>query len=130
MDEIVPPVAVHVTAVLEEPVTVAENCCVFPGCSVIVPGASETWTDCGGCTVIRADAAFVESATDVAVTEKLLPAVEPAVYKPLLETVPPVAVHVTAVFELPVTVAVNCWVLPDCRVALVGETETETAGAG
>ena len=80
--------------------------------------------------VMPADAAFVESATDVAVTLKALPAVEPAVNKPLLETVPPVAVQVTAVLELPVTVAVNCCVCPGCRVALVGDTWTETVGAG
>lgn len=44
-------------------------------------------------------------------------------------TVPPVAVHVTDVFELPVTVAMNCWVVPVCMEGLVGVTETLTAGA-
>ena len=48
---------------------------------------------------------------------------------PEVEMVPPVAVHVTAVLEEPVTVAVNCWVRPACTVAVVGEIETETAGA-
>ena len=38
------------------------------------------------------------------------PVVWPAVYRPAVEMVPPVAVQVTAVLELPVTVAVNCWV--------------------
>jgi hypothetical protein len=51
------------------------------------------------------------------------------VYKPELETVPPVAVHVTAVFELPVTVAVNCCVADVCKDAVVGLIETLTAGA-
>ena len=69
------------------------------------------------------------SATEVAVTVKLVPAVDPAVYKPAFEIVPPVAVHVTAVLELPVAVAVNCWVCPVCSVLLVGEIVTETVGA-
>jgi len=47
----------------------------------------------------------------------------------VLETVPPVADHVTAVFVVPVTVAVNCFVAPYCRLAVVGETLTLTAGA-
>ena len=71
----------------------------------------------------------MESATEVAVTLKLLPLVDPAVNKPALETVPPVALHVTAVFGLPVTVAVNCCAPPGCRVTLAGETVTVTAGA-
>jgi hypothetical protein len=43
--------------------------------------------------------------------------------------VPELADHVTAVFALPVTVAVNCCVFPDCTVAEVGEMET-LIGAG
>src|SRR5215475_9619623 len=76
--------------------------------------------------VTPADAFFVVSAADVAVTVKLLPVDDPAVYKPVEEIVPPVAVHVTAVFELPLTVAVNCCVCPGCSVALVGDMETCT----
>ena len=63
--------------------------------------------------VTLAEAAFVELATDVAVTVKA-PAFGPAVNRPLLETVPPVADHVTAVLVLPVTVAANCFVWPGC----------------
>ena len=73
--------------------------------------------------VTLADPLLVGSATEVAVMAKL-PVVDPAVNNPLLDTVPPVAVQFTAVLELPVSVAVNCWVWPDCRVALVGATET------
>jgi hypothetical protein len=51
------------------------------------------------------------------------------VYKPELETVPPVAVQVTAVFELPVTVALNCWVAPVRIDAEVGVIDTTTGGA-
>jgi len=36
----------------------------------------------------------------------------------------PDTVHITAVFDLPVTVAVNCWVPPILTEAELGETET------
>ena len=62
-------------------------------------------------TVTCADPDLVLSAAEVAVTVKL-PVADPAVKRPLVEIVPPVAVQVTAVFELPVTVAVNCLVWP------------------
>ena len=42
------------------------------------------------------------------------------VYRPLLETVPPVAVHVTEVFDVPVTLAENCLVEPFWIEADVG----------
>ena len=42
---------------------------------------------------------------------------------------PPVAVQVTVVFELPVTVAANCCVDEVCKDAEVGLIETLTAGA-
>src|SRR5882724_6958804 len=102
--------------------TVAVNCWVPPGCSVMFAGDTETCPVCAGCTVTCAEAAFVESATEVAVTTELLPAVDPAVNRPLLEMVPPVDVHATAVLELPVTVAVNCCICPGCRLTFVGET--------
>ena len=50
-------------------------------------------------------------------------------YKPELETVPPVAVQVTAVFVVPVTVAANCCVADVCKDAEVGLTEMLTTGA-
>src|SRR6476646_9010670 len=124
--EIVPPVAVHVTAVLELPVTVAVNCWVCPVWRVMLVGDTVTLTGAGACMVTAATADLVLSAAEVAVTEKLLPAVDPAVNTPLVEIVPPVAVHVTAVLELPVTVAVNCWVCPVCNLVLAGDTETCT----
>jgi hypothetical protein len=34
----------------------------------------------------------------------------------------PLTLHVTAVFEVPVTVAANCWVVPSDTVALLGLT--------
>ena len=68
--------------------------------------------------VTCADALLVGSETEVAVTVKALPGVDPAVKRPLFDIAPPVAVHVTATF------AVNCLVCPDCTVALAGEIET------
>jgi hypothetical protein len=48
------------------------------------------------------------------------------VYRPLLEIVPPVADHVTLVFELPVTVALNCCVPPVDSETEPGFTDTAT----
>jgi hypothetical protein len=58
-----------------------------------------------------------------------VPALLGAVYNPELDTVPPVAVHVTAVFELPVTVAVNVFVVLAFSEAVVGLRFTDTAAA-
>ena len=55
-----------------------------------------------------------------------MPTVAGAVYRPLLETVPPVADQVTAVLLVPLTVAVNCCVPPVCSDAEVGLMLTET----
>lgn len=57
-------------------------------------------------------------------------------YKPLVDTVPSVAVppttpltlHVTDVFVVPLTAAVNCCVWETCTEAVVGESATETIG--
>src|SRR6202050_5410332 len=49
-----------------------------------------------------------------------------AVYRPLLLTEPVVADQVTAVSEVPLTLAVNCSVWLESRVPLVGETLTFT----
>ena len=42
---------------------------------------------------------------------------------------PPVADQITPVFDVPVTVAENCWVLPVWTEAEVGLTATDTAAA-
>lgn len=121
LDEMEPPVADQVTALFELPVTVALNCCVPPVCTVAELGEIETDTVAGGggvaVTVIAACALFVLSAELVAVTVKF-PAPEPAVYRPLEEIVPPVAVQPTFEFVLPVTVAENCCVAPACTEAV------------
>jgi hypothetical protein len=64
--ETVPPVALHVTAVLVEPVTFAVNCWVAPVTNDIEAGLSATAMGC--VTVTLADADFVVSAALVAFT--------------------------------------------------------------
>ena len=81
---------------------------------------------------------FVESATEVAITVTCagLGTAAGAVNKPVVEIVPQVAaeqpaplrLHVTAVFEVPVTVEVNCCVFPAIICAVVGEIFTTTGG--
>ena len=53
-----------------------------------------------------------------------------AVYRPVAETDPTagLTVHVTAVFELPVTVAVSCCVWLAVNVAVSGLIVTDTGG--
>lgn len=71
---------------------------------------------------------FVLSAALVAVTVALVLLVTfGAVNIPPLETVPALADHVTAVLLVPCTVALNCWVLPEARLALPGAMVTLTA---
>ena len=80
----------------------------------------------GAATVTVAVANLVLSATLVARTVNV-PAVAGAVYRPPVETVPPVADQVTAVLLVPVTVAVNCCVPPVSSEADVGLIPTETS---
>lgn len=60
------PLTLHATAVFEFPVTVAVNCCVFPATTLVAVGATETTI--AGLIVKTADADFVLSAFDMAVT--------------------------------------------------------------
>ena len=53
-----------------------------------------------------------------------------AVYRPEVVIVPPVADQVTPVFDVPVTLAVNCCVAAVCSDAVVGLIVTETGGGG
>jgi hypothetical protein len=86
--------------------------------------------------VTVAVANLVLSATLVARTVTVFGdgATEGAAYKPVTEIVPqaapvqpvPVTVHVTAVFVVPVTVAVNCCAPPARTETFVGLTVTET----
>ena len=56
----------HVTAVLDVPMTVAENCCVCEAVRLAIPGVIET--DIGDPSVTLAVPVLVGSATLVAVT--------------------------------------------------------------
>jgi len=49
-----------------------------------------------------------------------------AVNIPFEETVPPLAFQETDVLLVPVTLALNCWLLPPLSEAEVGSTATET----
>ena len=62
------PDKLQVTAVFVVPVTLAVNCCCFPVDTCAVDGDTETETDEAAVMVMLAEADFVESATDVAVT--------------------------------------------------------------
>ncbi len=57
-----------------------------------------------------------------------VPAKFGAVYNPLELIVPPLATQVTAAFELPVTVAMNCCWAPVWRLIDCGLTVTDTVG--
>ncbi len=105
--EMLPPVEVHVTAELVEPVTVAVNCCVVPVCMEAVDGLTLTAIVEPCVTEMDAEAVFVGSATLDAVTV-YVPAEDGAVYVPELVMLPLVADHVTAVLLVPVTKDVNC----------------------
>jgi hypothetical protein len=122
----------QVTAVLGAPFTDAVNCCVPKFATVAAPG--ETLTEVGDAfvSVTVADADFVASACEVAVTVTCggFGAVAGAVYSPMLEMLPlaapPATLQVTAAFDAPVTVALNCCVLPTAMLADVGATEIVT----
>ena len=101
----------QVTAVFVVPVTVAVNCWVWPAVSVTLGGLTETPMTLR-LTVALPD--LVASATLVAVTvtDWELVMLAGAVYSPVTEMLPTLGLidQVTAVFVVPVTVAVNCWV--------------------
>src|SRR4029077_10049401 len=126
------PSTCQVTAVLGAPFTNAVNCCVPKFATVAAPG--ETLTEVGDAlvTVTVADADFVESACEVAVAVTCggLGGVGGAVYSPVLEMLPlgapPAPLQGTAVFDVPVTVALNCCVLPTATLAAAGATEIVT----
>ena len=133
------PFTLNRTVVIAAPVTVAVNCCVAPFITFALVGDMLTFTPAEIVTVAVAD--LVGSATLVAVTvtvagDGIVPG---AVYKPVELMVPhaapvqpaPETLKVTAVFVVPVTVAVNCSVplgaaLPDPGLRV---TATGTAGA-
>jgi len=100
----------------------------------MVAADGETFTETAASTVTVAEAEWLVSALDVAVTVMLAAETEAgAVYSPLLLIVPTVAFPPTTPFTLQVTprfweslvtVAANCWGLETFNEAEVGETDT------
>ena len=131
------PETFQMTALLLVPVTVAVNCCWPPTFTCAVDG--ETVTVGPDTTVTVAVADLLESATEVAVTVTVggFGTTEGAVYSPLAVTMPqaaplqpaPETLHRTAMFPVPVTVAVNCC-CPFTETCVVGgEIMTVTPAA-
>ena len=119
----------QVTAVFELPATVAVNRVLCAGVRVALSGLMLMLTMLGSsCTVTLPR--LEGSATLVAVTVTVCAALmtEGAVYNPF-DRLPTEGNtdQVTAVLELPLTVAANCWVCEDVRSALEGLTNTLTA---
>jgi hypothetical protein len=129
------PVMLQATAVELVPVTVAVNCWVAPAPSETEPGDIEIFT---ATWFTFAEPVFEVSDCNVAttVTVASLGTGVGAVYRPLVSIVPqaepvhPEVLHVTAVDEVPVTVAVNCWVAPAMSETVLGDTETDISGGG
>src|SRR5271157_4538713 len=120
------------TVLLLVPVTVAVNCCWPPTFTCAVDG--ETVTAGPDTTVTIAVANLLGSATEVAVTETVC-TTEGAVYSPMLLIMPqlaplqPVKPHMTPLFPVPVTVAVNCCCPFTETCAVGGEIVTVTPAA-
>ncbi|HXJ06266.1 MAG TPA: hypothetical protein VNH65_14270 [Candidatus Acidoferrum sp.] len=134
------PCTLHVTAVFEVPTTDAVNCCVAPVPTDVLPGATLTPTT--GIMVTDADAVLLASAMLVATTlmlagEGATLGAEYTAVNALVANVPqevplhpaPVKLHATAVFDVPVTVAVNVPTLAVGTEALDGLTLSKTAVA-
>jgi len=123
------PVAVHVTP-FGEPVTLAVNCCEAPTNTIALAGLTVTAIppgEGGAVTVTLADADFVLSSADVAVTVPV-PG-DTAVNTPLASTVPTlVALHVTPCVEF-IAFAANDCVCPGFSEAVGGLIVTLIAEA-
>jgi hypothetical protein len=125
--EIVPLVVVQVTAGFVAFWVVPLNCCLVDDVTVAVPGL--TTTASGGITVTMAVADLVGSSTLVAVTLIMVFCVTfGEVNMPPPETVPRVAVHVTRVTSVLVTVAVKICCFSAFMVTEVGLKETPIGG--
>jgi hypothetical protein len=103
---------------------VAANCCVAPAFTVTVFGLMAKRVSCAGTDTDVIDTAAVSARphAQFAITMNV-PINWPAVYKPLLEMVPPVAVYVTLTARVArsdhVAEVENCRVAPGARVAPV-----------
>lgn len=112
----------QVTAVLALPLTAAVNCCTCPCRSVTDVGLTFT-TNGASVTVAEAEVSPSAALVAVMVTVCGLLSVAGAVYRPFTNVpVGGVTDQFTAVFVLPVTVAVNCWVCPWDKLTEPGVT--------
>ena len=99
----------QVTAVFDEPFTVAVNCWVPLEETVALVGETATETVLGGFTVTVAEAELEVLAWLVALTVTEVEVVtDGAVRSPEVEMDPAEVDHVTAVLAEPLTLAVNC----------------------
>jgi hypothetical protein len=119
------------------PLTDALNCCVPKFATVAALGDTVMEpAETAVVTVTVAEADFELSACEVAVIVTCVGfgTVAGAVYCPVLEIVPfvapPPTLQVTAVFDVPLTVAANGCVLPTATLAVAGETEIVTGVLG
>jgi hypothetical protein len=117
----------QITPVLSVFSTVAVNCWIPAEGTLTSPGVLETRI--GGSIVRVAVADTLGSATLVAVTVVVLVVLTMgAVNNPLLEIVPCGADQVTPFLLLPVTVALNGWVMPEFIFTVLGVIDTVTGG--
>lgn len=121
--EIDPALADQVTAVFEDPCTVAANFCPVPAVIVAALGDTVILTLLvAGLILSVALALLLVFAALVARTVTVVAAdTFGAVKLPALEIDPALALHVTAVLLVPCTVAENCCELPAVRLPLTGE---------
>jgi len=129
------PLTLQFTVVVVVPVTVAVNCCVEPVWIVLAAGATLTLTaeEPVIWTVAAPDAlATTLVAVTVTVLGKgtLLGAVKSPVEEIEPFAGPPLTLQVTPMFEVPVTVAMNCWVPLTATAVIEGATETATWPSG
>jgi hypothetical protein len=130
------PAIVQVTAVLDEPVTLALNCFCALTPTWAVVGEIEIPTAPPELMVTVADADLVGSDNKVAVTATIggLGALAGAVYRPLALIAPqeeplhplPDTLQITTALEFPFTEALNCSCAPGFSWAEGGDTLTET----
>jgi len=112
------PLKLQVTAGFDVPGIVAVKACIPAAGTEMLVGLMLSGVPPAATTVTLAEADFVGSATLVAVTLTVTGegALDGEVYSPLFEMVPhaaplhpvPLTTQLTEVFELPVTVEVNC----------------------
>jgi len=122
------PLTVQVTAVFAVPVTVGVKVCVAPTNTLAVVGEMDTTTAGRIVVVVEPEKPAGLTVVAVIVTVAGLGTAAGAVNSPVLLMVPALAVQVTLVFAVPVTVVVNCccWL----TMTLVPDGLTVTAGSG